>query len=64
MGDQIPVSNDSNVDVKLVQAEGAALDAKTGMLTWNLTLAPGESKTLRLQYEVKYPKTMGYLNVE
>ncbi|MBP5318345.1 MAG: DUF4139 domain-containing protein [Paludibacteraceae bacterium] len=62
--DQIPVSNDSNVDVKLVQAEGAALDAKTGMLTWNLTLAPGESKTLRLQYEVKYPKTMGYLNVE
>ncbi|MBO4369983.1 MAG: mucoidy inhibitor MuiA family protein [Paludibacteraceae bacterium] len=62
--DQIPVSNDSNVDVKLVQAEGAALDAKTGMLTWNLTLAPGESKTLRLQYEVKYPKSMGYLRVD
>jgi hypothetical protein len=28
----------------------------TGILTWNLELAPGESRSYRISYSVKYPK--------
>jgi hypothetical protein len=29
---------------------------ETGIVVWNLELNPGESRKLRLRYQVKYPK--------
>ena len=62
--DQYPVSSDSEIKVELTEASGAKVQATIGKLTWEVTLAPGESRTLRLAYEVKYPKEFGYIAVE
>ena len=54
--DQVPVSTTEQIDVREVEAGGAAYDAATGRLRWRLDLAPGEAETLRFGYEVRYPK--------
>lgn len=58
--DQYPVSTDKNVEVELTEASGAASNAETGELTWELELKPGETRTLRLSYTVKHPKGIQY----
>jgi uncharacterized protein (TIGR02231 family) len=54
--DQIPVSQDSRIEVELEDAKGAAFQTETGKLTWNVTLQPQESKEIIVVYNVKYPK--------
>lgn len=61
--DQIPVSQNSAITVSAEELSGGILDAETGIVVWDLTLNPGESRKLRLSYEVKYPKSRR-LNVE
>lgn len=54
--DQYPVSTDKSMEIELVDSDGAAVNPETGVLTWKLNLAPGETKKVRLSYTVKYPK--------
>ncbi len=54
--EQIPVSQDSRIEVELEEAKGAEFDKETGKLTWNLNLQTSEEKELILKYNVKYPK--------
>lgn len=54
--DQYPVSTDKSMEIELVESDGAAVNTETGVLTWKLNLAPGETKKVRLSYTVKYPK--------
>lgn len=54
--DQIPVSQEGDLKVKLESSDGALLDEANGKLTWLLTLAPGASKRLRFTFAVEYPK--------
>jgi uncharacterized protein (TIGR02231 family) len=54
--DQVPISMDKDIIVKVEDISGAAHNLETGKLTWDLQLAPGESKTLRLVFTVKHPK--------
>ncbi|QHT66782.1 DUF4139 domain-containing protein [Rhodocytophaga rosea] len=54
--DQIPVSTDSQIEVELQEAKNAAFTKETGMLSWELTLAPAQSQTIDIRYMVKYPK--------
>ncbi|MES2655313.1 MAG: DUF4139 domain-containing protein [Bacteroidota bacterium] len=54
--DQIPVSNSSEIEVKLLEYNGATYDAASGKLTWKMELNPDESKTVKFSLEVKYPK--------
>lgn len=54
--DQVPVSQDASVIVKVGEISGAEQNPNTGELTWNLVLQPNETKKLRLVYSVKYPK--------
>ncbi|HET8864732.1 MAG TPA: mucoidy inhibitor MuiA family protein [Gracilimonas sp.] len=54
--DQIPLSQDENIEVDSNQLSGGILDNDSGIVTWNLQLDPGETKTLRLGYEIEYPK--------
>lgn len=54
--DQVPVSINSLIEVVVVDAPGAKWDKQTGKLSWSMTLAPSESKTITFRYEVKYPK--------
>ncbi len=54
--DQIPVSNNSEIEVKLLEYEGATSDVNTGKLTWKMELKADESKSVKFSFEVKHPK--------
>lgn len=54
--DQIPVSNNSEIEVKLLEYEGATYDVNTGKLTWKMELKADESKSVKFSFEVKHPK--------
>ncbi len=54
--DQIPVSENAEIEVKLLEMNGALYDAKTGKLTWILTLDGEKSTSVNFSFEVKYPK--------
>ncbi|HAH58055.1 MAG TPA: hypothetical protein DCL86_07900 [Bacteroidales bacterium] len=55
--DQFPVSERKSIVVEQRTADGAKVDEKTGKITWELELNPGEKKVLTYSYSVKYPKT-------
>lgn len=54
--DQIPVSQDKTITVELLSSDKAELEAETGFLTWKLSLAPREAKTITFSYRVSWPK--------
>ena len=54
--DQIPVSNNNQIEVTMLEAGGAKQNTYTGKLTWELNLKASENKKLSYKYEVKYPK--------
>ena len=58
--DQYPTSTQKNVEVELLKETTApSFNIKeTGVLTWEETLAPGETKTYTISYSVKYPKSI------
>ena len=56
MEDQVPISQDSRIEVELEDAKGADFNRENGKLTWKLTLQPLENKEVMLKYNVKYPK--------
>jgi uncharacterized protein (TIGR02231 family) len=55
--DQIPVSQNSKIEVKdaIIQPAAAKKDDK-GLLTWTLTLAPQEKKEITIDFTIEYPK--------
>jgi len=54
--DQVPVSVNKEIDVDDVSAPEGTVEKETGLVTWNLTLQPGQEKKLQLKYTVKYPR--------
>ena len=54
--DQVPVSTDEDIKVSPKQLSSGSLDEETGIIKWVLVLQPGETKTLRLDYELEYPR--------
>jgi len=54
--DQIPVSSNEKVKVKLVEQGGANYNASTGIMKWDLKMKPSETKKLLFTYSVEYPK--------
>ncbi|PLW93696.1 MAG: hypothetical protein C0592_05255 [Marinilabiliales bacterium] len=56
--DQVPVSQNNDIDVDILEISGAKHDELSGILTWVLTIPPGETKSLILSYSIKYPKNM------
>jgi uncharacterized protein (TIGR02231 family) len=54
--DQYPLSTDKEIEVELLQSDGAKINTETGILTWQLQLKPNENKKFRISYRVKYPK--------
>lgn len=54
--DQIPTPAISDISVTALALSGGKLDEKTGRITWELDIDPGEQSKLILTYEVKYPK--------
>ncbi|MGZ5243518.1 MAG: mucoidy inhibitor MuiA family protein [Bacteroidia bacterium] len=54
--DQIPVSQNKDIEVELKESSKAEYDAATGKLRWRVSIQPGETKTISFQYSIKYPK--------
>lgn len=56
--EQYPISNDKDIEVKLVEMKPTATYNKDdiGVLTWELDLSSGETRTFVVTYSVKYPK--------
>lgn len=56
VADQVPVSRQKEIQVSIEELSGAQHNAETGKLTWLLNIEPGQTKKLRVLYEVKFPK--------
>ncbi len=54
--DQYPLSTDKEIEIELIQSDGAGINSETGILTWQLNMVPNETKKFRVSYSVKYPK--------
>ena len=56
--EQYPISNDKDIEVKVTEVKPAATYDKTeiGVLTWDMELNAGETRTFIVTYSVKYPK--------
>ncbi len=53
--DQMPVSQDKSIVTEVVNNDHAGTDDR-GILTWNITVPAGQSKTLVNAYKVSWPK--------
>jgi hypothetical protein len=53
--DQIPVSKNGEISVKLTQDGDAAYVAESGQLKWVKTLEPKQLIKLRFSFEITYP---------
>ncbi len=62
--DQYPLSNVKEMEVELIDDGSAMVNTELGILTWKLTLKPGESKKVRFSYTVKYPKDKKIQNLK
>ena len=54
--DQIPISEEKSITVEKGELSGGKLDEETGIVRWEFTVSPGESRTLKLGYTVAWPK--------
>lgn len=54
--DQIPVSTDKEIEVKLTDAGNANVDEASGKLKWIFNVAAEQSQTAKFSFEIKYPK--------
>lgn len=61
--DQYPISIVKDIEVKLEESKDAMVNEETGVLTWKLSLKPGESRKVRFTYSVKYPKEIKIANL-
>jgi uncharacterized protein (TIGR02231 family) len=53
--DQIPISRQDDIEVRLLKDNGAALDGRTGLLSWEREIDAGEAEKIDFKYELRYP---------
>jgi uncharacterized protein (TIGR02231 family) len=56
ISDQVPISQNKEITIETQELSGGKHDPKTGYVTWDLDINPGETKNIILTYTVKYPK--------
>ncbi len=54
--DQVPLSQNSDIELSVEETTGAKYNSETGKLTWEVNLKPNENRTFDIRFEVKYPK--------
>ncbi|MGK0388609.1 MAG: hypothetical protein ACI94Y_001339 [Maribacter sp.] len=54
--DQVPLSQNKEIEVKLTESKEAKYNKEYGKLLWKERIFPGNSKTVRFEYWIKYPK--------
>ncbi len=61
--DQIPLSNNKDIVVELLEDGGAKHDETTGKLSWKLNIPAGETVDISFKFQVKYPKNKNLSNL-
>ncbi|MBS1504579.1 MAG: DUF4139 domain-containing protein, partial [Bacteroidetes bacterium] len=59
--DQVPVSQNSSIEVETQELSGAQVDKNTGKVLWAFALKPEDDKKVELKYQVKYPKNQSVI---
>jgi len=59
--DQIPVSQNSAIEVETQDISGGTPDKESGKIAWNLKLNPADEKKIQLKYQVRYPKNQSVI---
>jgi len=59
--DQVPVSQNSAIEVEVQETSGAKPDVLTGKVSWNFLLNSQDDKKVQLKYQVKYPKNQSVI---
>jgi uncharacterized protein (TIGR02231 family) len=54
--DQVPVSQDNQIVVDVLDTGNATYNADTGKMTWEVSVPPNETKKVGFTFEIKYPK--------
>lgn len=54
--DQIPISKQEDIEVKLIKNDDAKWNKTYGFQTWELEIAPGETVERRIVFSVRHPK--------
>jgi uncharacterized protein (TIGR02231 family) len=54
--DVLPISQDKDIDVELIDGGGAQPDVDTGKMTWVVNLQPNGDQKIRWSFSVQYPK--------
>jgi uncharacterized protein (TIGR02231 family) len=54
--DQIPVSENDDIKVKVIEDANASIDKNTGIMTWNLKLKPKEQRIVKFTYQITHDK--------
>ncbi|MGD1993252.1 MAG: mucoidy inhibitor MuiA family protein [Anaerolineae bacterium] len=63
--DQIPVSRHEDIKIRLESTQPKPdEETELGLLRWELTLPPGEKKTVRFDFLVEHPRDMTVLGLE
>jgi uncharacterized protein (TIGR02231 family) len=52
--DRIPLSNNKDIEVKLIKSDGAEFNEKNAHLTWDLSIPANQTKTIKYSFSVKY----------
>ncbi|MCP4438258.1 MAG: DUF4139 domain-containing protein [Aureispira sp.] len=55
--DQIPISKNENLEVKIIDMNKADYHEPYGSLRWKLKVPAGQSKKIKFSYMLKYPKS-------
>ncbi len=62
--DQMPVSNDKDIELEALDNGGSAIEENTGIMNWDIQLKPNETKKMEFGFTVKYPKGKTVLNLK
>lgn len=60
--DQIPISQNEQLEINLIDSGNAQFTKEDGKLSWKLKLEPAQQNKLKYSYSAKYPKKMVLVN--
>ncbi len=61
--DQLPISQNEDIEVKLIDKSGAAYDKDTGKIRWILEIDPSQVVKKKFVFSVRYPKDRNISNL-
>jgi uncharacterized protein (TIGR02231 family) len=54
--DQVPVSQDSEIKVDVLETSGGVVNEQEGTVEWHVALEPGATAKYQLSFAIRYPK--------